>query len=367
MSALKKARFAFGTGLTKVDDLREKRTTWTLRGWKDTDEDGNEIMRAEEIPEGDKKRDGEEENGGGDTMEAVVDDDKENDASKDNVGEKEGGAEKGEQQVAVDSEMALVPKTSWESKGREAVREVYRRACLVHCTKKAMIKLRWASFEEEQEEFEKAREILDELSTRYPLLLECCIQMIDMERRTGSLEAAEELYKKLIKKVPLNRKNIKTWLSMKLSRFQFKVMGVPDKALETLRKALKKERGDPRLYVQIIDVCYQRHPVDLKGVAAAIEIAIKSPELENIQKMDFVKRKVEFMQEFGTVAECRDAAEQLREFKRLCADDIKAEARRRIELEEQEEHFKELQQLKSQVSGTEIHEGKVTSFCLIAS
>ena len=269
--------------------------------------------------------------------------------------------------MAVDSEMSLVPKTSWESKGRQAVREVYRRACLVHCTKKAMIKLRWASFEEDGGDMEKAKEILEELNNRYPLLLECCIQAIDMERRVGDLQAAEELYKKLIKKVPQNRKNIKTWLYMKQARFQFKVMGSPDQALNTLRKALMKERGDPRLYVQIIDVCYQRHPVDLKGVAAAIEIAIKSPELENIQKMDFVKRKVEFMQEFGTVAECRDAAEQLREFKRLCADDIKAEARRRIELEEQEEHFKELQQLKSQVSGTEIHEGKVTSSCLIAS
>ena len=251
--------------------------------------------------------------------------------------------------MAVDSEMSLVPKTSWESKGRQAVREVYRRACLVHCTKKAMIKLRWASFEEDGGDMEKAKEILEELNNRYPLLLECCIQAIDMERRVGDLQAAEELYKKLIKKVPQNRKNIKTWLYMKQARFQFKVMGSPDQALNTLRKALMKERGDPRLYVQIIDVCYQRHPVDLNGVTAAIDLAINKSELENIQKMEFVKRKVEFMQEFGNIAKYREAAEQLREFKRLCADDIKAEARRRKELEEQEEHFKELEQLKAQV------------------
>ena len=167
-----------------------------------------------------------------------VDDDKENDAGKDNIDDGKGaeddekdGEAKGEQQVAVDSEMSLVPKTSWESKGRAAVREVYRRACLVHCTKKAMIKLRWASFEEDGGDMDKAKEILEELSNRYPLLLECCIQAIDMERRVGDLQAAEELYKKLIKKVPQNRKAIKTWLYMKQARFQFKVMGSPDQVI----------------------------------------------------------------------------------------------------------------------------------------
>ena len=145
--------------------MREKRCTWTLKGWKDHDEDGNEIMRATEEVDNKKGGDGggEKENGG---ME--VDDDKENDAGKDNIddGKSQEEGEKGEQQVAVDSEMSLVPKTSWESKGRQAVREVYRRACLVHCTKKAMIKLRWASFEEDGGDMDKAKEILEELNNR---------------------------------------------------------------------------------------------------------------------------------------------------------------------------------------------------------
>ena len=60
--------------------MREKRCTWTLKGWKDTDEDGNEIMRAtEEVGDSSKKKE-DGENGG---ME--VDDDKENDAGKDNI------------------------------------------------------------------------------------------------------------------------------------------------------------------------------------------------------------------------------------------------------------------------------------------
>ena len=36
-------------------------------------------------------------------------------------------------------------------------------------------------------------------------------------------------------------------------------------ALAALRTALKKERGNPRLYSQIIDMCYQRSPIDVNG------------------------------------------------------------------------------------------------------
>jgi hypothetical protein len=33
-SPLKKARWHFGTGLNKVDEIRERRCTWTVKGWK---------------------------------------------------------------------------------------------------------------------------------------------------------------------------------------------------------------------------------------------------------------------------------------------------------------------------------------------
>lgn len=106
-----------------------------------------------------------------------------------------------------------------------------------------MIRLRWAAFEEDSGDYEKAKEILMKLRDTYPLLLECRIQIIDIERRLGNLDRSEEEYKTLIKKVPKNRNSIRTWLAIKLARFQFKVRGQPDKALATLRNALKKEKG----------------------------------------------------------------------------------------------------------------------------
>ena len=367
-SPLKKARWAFGTGLTKVDEVREKRCTWTLRGWKETDEEGNEIMVAEEIPSSevtkkssdDKGKDSEIKNGVEEKEnqenrsleeEAQLEEpEKEPFEKNTEVTENDKDQQNAEfHQQAIDKEMFDVLKTSSNLKEVEAVRDIYKRACIIHCAKKAMIHLRWAAFEEENENLEKAKEILINLNNRYPLMLECCMQLIDLERRSGNIARAEELYKILIKKIPQNRKSIKTWVSMKLARFQFKVCGQADKALSTLRAALKKERGEAKLYTQIIDVCYQRYPLDVKGVKAAIELALKSPDLKHMQKLEFAKRKVEFMQEFGDVKNYRDACDQIRQYKHLCAVDLKIEAKRKRELEREEQKLQELETIKAQV------------------
>ena len=64
------------------------------------------------------------------------------------------------------------------------------------------------------------------------------MQLIDLERRLGSHEVVLGLYKKLMKKIPDNRKSIRTWIAMKLSRFQLKVMNTEEKALKTLQAGM---------------------------------------------------------------------------------------------------------------------------------
>jgi hypothetical protein len=46
----------------------------------------------------------------------------------------------------------------------------------------------------------------------------------------------------------------------------------------------------------LLDYCYPN-----TGVTAALELALVSKDLTNMEKLDFVRRKVEFMQEFGDV------------------------------------------------------------------
>merc|ERR1719495_1878383 len=221
---------------------------------------------------------------------------------------------------------------------------------MTHCTKKAVIRMKWAQFEETIGSVEEAREILRKLVEKYPMLLEARIQQIDLERRQKQYETAETLYQKLMKQIPskhIKYKNMKTWISMQYARFQFKTCDNADKALAELRKALKKERGNPKLYSQIIDICYQRTPIDVTGVTAAIELALVSKDLTNMSKLEFVQRKVELMQEFGDVGRYRDAWDQLKRFRHICSADLKIEAKRKAELEEEEKRMDELEGLKS--------------------
>jgi hypothetical protein len=158
------------------------------------------------------------------------------------------------------------------------------------------------------------------------------------------------MYTKLMKQIPSKHekyKNMKTWIAMKFARFQFKICGNADKSLAALRSALKKERGNPKLYSQIIDICYQRQPVDVTGVTAAIELALVSKDLTNMAKLEFVQRKVEFMQEFGDVGRYRDAWDQLKMFRHLCSADLKVEARRKKELEDEEEKLQKLEEMRA--------------------
>ena len=85
------------------------------------------------------------------------------------------------------------------------------------------------------------------------------MQRIDLERRSKNYEAVVDMYKKLMKKIPDNRKSeIQNWIALKLSRFQFKIMKQPRSAIQTLQKMVKKDQSDARLFTQIIDISYQR-------------------------------------------------------------------------------------------------------------
>merc|ERR1740128_1040962 len=263
-------------------------------------------------------------------------------------GAEETEPEKTEYTDNVDQEMALVVNSSaWlEKRGWEAVRDVYKRAAVVHCPKCAVIRMKWAAFEESVKNIDEARNIISQLVTKYPMLLEARMQQIDIERRALNNEGSDKMYTKLMKQIPT--KNMKNWIAMKYARFQFKICNDVEKALAALRTALKKERGNPRLYSQIIDMCYQRTPIDIKGVTAALELALVSKDLTNMEKLDFVRRKVEFMQEFGDVARYRDAWDQLKAFRSLCSADLKVEAKRKKELEAEEARLKELEEMRSQ-------------------
>lgn len=46
---ISKARAAFNTGLDKVDEMIDKRTTWTMRGWMETLKDGSKVSNRNNL------------------------------------------------------------------------------------------------------------------------------------------------------------------------------------------------------------------------------------------------------------------------------------------------------------------------------
>jgi hypothetical protein len=78
-------------------------------------------------------------------------------------------------------------------------------------------------------------------------------------------------------------------------------LGLPDKALVILRRALKNDRGNAKLFQHVLDICYQRFPVDVKGYCAATELAILSKDLSLKHKVDFAEKRIHFLREFGTL------------------------------------------------------------------
>ena len=77
-------------------------------------------------------------------------------------------------------------------------------------------------------------------------------------------------------------------------------------------------------------------------------MAIISPNLTSMEKLSFVKKKLELMQEFGDVAKYREATEQLKKYKSLNAAQIKLEAKKRKELAKEELRLKEIEELRAQ-------------------
>ncbi|CAL8100667.1 unnamed protein product [Orchesella dallaii] len=225
-------------------------------------------------------------------------------------------------------------------KWQETVRDIYKRACIIHCAKKPVIRLQWAAFEEELGNVAESRKLIQHVLQWFPHFLDGKLQLLDLERRASNHKVLETLYEKYI--AVAKSLGESTLLAMKFARFLFKEQGKADKALTVLRKAIRKDKGNAALYSYVFDICYERYPSDRKGAAAALEIAILSKDMSEENKLIFLKRKMLFFQEHGDITRVRDAVDQLR---------LAEEKIRKVKAEEQwkkVEDEKELELLRSQ-------------------
>ncbi|XP_011859174.1 PREDICTED: pre-mRNA-processing factor 39 [Vollenhovia emeryi] len=179
----------------------------------------------------------------------------------------------------------------------EKIRDVYSRACMVHHPKKPNLHLQWAIFEEGQDNFEKAASILENIDNVLPNMLQVAYRRINLERRRGDLEKACTLYENYIS----NSKNrtIANNIAVKYARFLCKVKDDVDKAIKILMKATDKDKDNPRLYLQLIDLAMQRTPVDTQEIVGYMDMFIEREHADLEQRVLFAQRKVEFLEDFS--------------------------------------------------------------------
>ncbi|XP_043273471.1 pre-mRNA-processing factor 39 isoform X2 [Venturia canescens] len=186
---------------------------------------------------------------------------------------------------------------SLKGENSEKIRDVYCRACTVHHPKKPNLHLQWAVFEESQGDFDKAASILEKIDTVMPNMLQIAYRRINLERRRNDLEKACELYESYIG----NSKNrtIGNNIAVKYARFLYKFKNDIDKAVKVLLKAADKDKDNPRLYLQLIDLGLQRNPVDTEEVVGYMDMFIEREHADLEQRVLFAQRKVEFLEDFS--------------------------------------------------------------------
>uniref|UniRef100_A0A6A7FSF9 Pre-mRNA-processing factor 39 n=1 Tax=Hirondellea gigas TaxID=1518452 RepID=A0A6A7FSF9_9CRUS len=230
----------------------------------------------------------------------------------------------------------------------EDVRQIYRRAAWIHCPNKPLISIQWAHFEESQANVGTAQELLSTVVAKHPTLLVARLSQVEVELRAGNQERVEQLYKDAYSAVLVTKD--RSFIAIKSARFLFKIRDNFDAALALLRKALKKDRCNVYLYQHVFDMCYERRPMDVRGVLASVMLALQAKDLPLTDKCCFAKKKLAFLREHGTLQQLIEGRLELRKYERLLEQSIKDEKEKEVK-EEAEKRKKEVEEKSKATQG----------------
>lgn len=207
----------------------------------------------------------------------------------------------------------------------QKTREVYERACTIHHPSKPNLHLMWSAFEELNNNLNKAADILSNLDKICPNILQIAYRRINTERRRGDLDKCSTLYEHYISTT--KNKTNSTNLAIKYARFFHKIKGDLNGGLKILRQAQEKEPNNARIVLQMIDLALQRNDVDEKEILDIMDKFLNRDNLDLDQKILFVQRKVEFLEDFGTSAKDLQDAQRLLQSILTKANESKKKAR----------------------------------------
>ncbi|XP_014239862.1 pre-mRNA-processing factor 39 [Cimex lectularius] len=214
----------------------------------------------------------------------------------------------------------------------EEIRKVYQRACLIHHPKKPYLALNWASFEECHKNVEGARRVLIQIEKEVPSMMLVHLRRINLERRSGNLEEAGQLYEYYLANT--KSRSVFVTLSVKYSRFCWKILNDPSKGVDVLKRAIDKNPDDIRLYVQLLDLLMLEPNSDENECIKVFDRIIERESVDIEDKLIFAQRRIEFLEDFGFDIESVQKAQteyfsimkQLKEARRHKKSDDKAKS-----------------------------------------
>lgn len=192
-----------------------------------------------------------------------------------------------------------------ERKDEAAAREVYKRACGIHLTKKPNPHLAWSAFEEKLGRYDESKQILHDLEKVVPGLVVVARRRCGIERRQAIAKAAATSdqpdfsvvtarYEKLLRDPKLPTR-VHSYYAIKFARFNAKDRKDSKLAEKVLIDAMLRDKSNPMLHTQLVEVAQSGGQVE--DILAAFDGAIRSPHLADTDKVAFSARKLEWLED----------------------------------------------------------------------
>uniref|UniRef100_A0A0K0FM52 Pre-mRNA-processing factor 39 (inferred by orthology to a human protein) n=1 Tax=Strongyloides venezuelensis TaxID=75913 RepID=A0A0K0FM52_STRVS len=180
---------------------------------------------------------------------------------------------------------------------------VLTRAHKIHIPSSSKIALLLSLMEERNNNFNEAVDILDNFDLKYPGYASVRLRMVSLlnrklhyQNRPDETRVIEKMERLINER--RTSKTLRNFYIKKLARFQAFQCNNLAKADKLLREAIKNDPENNELYAQLIDIYYCCSKTNIRHVCDAFDLAIKSTSLSDHHRLQYAKRKMEYMEEF---------------------------------------------------------------------
>ncbi|GMS80310.1 hypothetical protein PENTCL1PPCAC_2485 [Pristionchus entomophagus] len=214
-----------------------------------------------------------------------------------------------------------------ESRGElDLAMRILERAHRIHCKKSVNITINLASLMEIMDLGYDATEVLINFDMKYPGNLLIYNRYLSIIKRREMIYSGKEsvhdksvceTYECLIRYSVLpyahlnprmhshelydkDRHHISSYYSMHYARYLRKVKGQSKMALKVLKTAIANDPTNETLYHALIDLHYEKYPLDSQSIKESFDLCINSPQTPLRVKVRMSQCKIELFEEIGT-------------------------------------------------------------------